>query len=604
MEYVLHFTKRLYAFTGNKLMFSILGMVLISLLEGAGVFLLLPIISAAGLMDVNTSGSPISRFLAFFQEFPMALGLPIILGMFVLLNIGQNMIQRSLSLRDTLIQQNFLCHLRLEIYSALMQSNWIFFVKHRRSDLINSLTTELTRVGYGTNLILQFIASIIFTLIQIGIAFWLSPTMTVFVLTFGIILTFFSRKFIKKAKSIGGQTSQLSQSFLAGITDQLGGMKDIKSNTLEESRLAWFRSQTQKLMSEQINYVKLRSDSQLFYKVSSAMLIAAFMYLSFTLFQTKVEQLLLIIVIFSRLWPRFTGIQSNLENISSTIPAFQSIIKLQDELRIAQEFHIAPDSNQQEVQPIAVHEHIECQHLYFRYQPDEETFALTDINLQIKSLQTTAIVGRSGAGKSTLVDVIMGLIQPEKGQIRIDGVPLQYDQIRSFRRSISYVSQDPFLFHTTIRENLLMISPDVSEEEMWEALEFAAATEFVAKLPQGLDTVIGDRGVRFSGGERQRLVLARAILRKPAILVLDEATSALDTENEAGIQAALDRLKGKTTIIVIAHRLSTIRNADQVIVLDQGKIIQRGGFHQLAKVEGGLFSDLLGNQVWDATATA
>lgn len=142
---------------------------------------------------------------------------------------------------------------------------------------------------------------------------------------------------------------------------------------------------------------------------------------------------------------------------------------------------------------------IECRHVSFRYNRNEATYALTDINLHIPALQMTAIVGRSGAGKSTLVDILMGLMQPEMGQVLIDGEPLQNDKILSLRKSISYVSQDPFLFHASIRENLLMISPEASEGQMWEALEFSAADEFVRRLPQGLDTIIGDRGVRFSG---------------------------------------------------------------------------------------------------------
>ena len=177
----------------------------------------------------------------------------------------------------------------------------------------------------------------------------------------------------------------------------------------------------------------------------------------------------------------------------------------------------------------------------------------------------------------------MGLNQPEKGKVLIDGMVLNKENLLSLRRSVSYVPQEPFLFNTSIRDNLLMIEPNATEEQIWEALEFAAAADFVKRLPNGLSTVIGDRGIKLSGGERQRLVLARAILRKPAILVLDEATSALDTENEAKIQAALDRLKGKMTIIVIAHRLSTIKNADQVIVLDNGEIIQNGKFNELAQ---------------------
>ncbi len=142
-----------------------------------------------------------------------------------------------------------------------------------------------------------------------------------------------------------------------------------------------------------------------------------------------------------------------------------------------------------------------------------------------------------------------------------------------------------------------MIQPEATDEEIWEALRFSSASEFVMNLPEGLDTLIGDRGIRLSGGERQRIVLARAILKKPSILILDEATSALDSENEAKIQEAIERLKGKMTIIVIAHRLSTIRNADQVIVLDKGRIVQSGSFHQLSQEKKSMFSNLLEKQV-------
>ncbi|MEX2461046.1 MAG: ABC transporter ATP-binding protein [Paenibacillaceae bacterium] len=604
MEHLMYFVKKLYVSSGKKLIINVFGMVLISLLEGLGVLLLLPMISISGIADVNAGASPLSGIMNFVKEFPQTLGLPLILCMYILLIVGQNLLQRSLTIRDTSIQQRFVRHLRLDAYKALLQSNWIFFVRRRNSDLIHLLTSELTRVGFGTNLILQLITSVIFTLIQISIAFWLSPTMTIFVLSFGLLLTLFSRKFIKRARVLGGQTSQLSQSFHAGISDQLNGIKEIKSNSLEESRLTWFHALTRKMEIEQVEYIKLRSASQLLYKIASAVLIAAFIYLSVMVFHTQMEQLLLIFVIFSRLWPRFTGIQSNMEHISAALPAFKAIIKLQEECIAAKEFHLENGQEYIKVKPIEVNQEIECRHVSFRYNPNESRYALHDINFQIASKQTTAIVGRSGAGKSTLIDILMGLIQPENGQVLIDGIPLQSDQILALRQSISYVPQDPFLFHASIRENLLMIEPGATEKQLWEALEFSVSAEYVRRLPQGLDTIIGDRGVRLSGGERQRIVLARAILRKPSILIMDEATSALDTENEARIQEALDRLKGTMTIIVIAHRMSTIRNADQVIVLDQGEIVQKGGFNQLAGERGSVFSNLLGNQIPDPTRIA
>lgn len=597
MEQILHFTKKLYAFSGKILIINILGMVFISLLEGVGVLLLLPILNVSGIANVETGIPLVSLMIKYLQDLPKALSLPLVLCVFVFLVIGQNWLLRTLTIRDTIIQQKFVRHLRLETYTNLLQSNWSFFVNHRKSDLINLLTSELTRVGFGTTLVLQLVASLIFTLIQIGIAFWLSPVMTTFVLTFGIILTLFSRKFIKRARSLGGQTSQLSQNFLAGISDQMAGMKDIKSNSLEESWLRWYRSLTQNLVNEQVEYIKLRSSSQLFYKVASSVLIAVFVYLSVTIFQSKVEQLLLIFVIFSRLWPRFTGIQTHMEQIASTIPAFKAIIKLQQECVRLKEFYMENKPENKTYQPIDIKTHIECKNVSFRYNNNEQTYALKDINIHIPSRKMTAIVGRSGAGKSTLIDVIMGLIEPQTGQICIDGQPISNEKVYALRQSISYVPQDPFLFNGSIKDNLLMIDPNATEEQIWEALEFAASAEFVSKLPEGLDTLIGDRGIRLSGGERQRLVLARAILRKPSILILDEATSALDRENEAKIQEALERLQGRLTMIVIAHRMSTIRKANQVIVIDQGQIIQKGEYDQLAEEREGLFSNLLGNQI-------
>lgn len=284
-----------------------------------------------------------------------------------------------------------------------------------------------------------------------------------------------------------------------------------------------------------------------------------------------------------------------MQKIASTIPAFKALIDLQRECKKAIE--IKDEIHYKDVLPMRIENGIECRNLNFRYNQNEPIYALQDINFEIPSNRMTAVVGRSGAGKSTLIDILMGLNKPESGQVYLDGSPLTSENLLSLRRAISYVPQDPFLFNASIRENLLTVDPNAIEEEIWEALEFSSAADFVSKLPQGLDALIGDRGIRLSGGERQRLVLARAILRKPSILVLDEATSSLDTENEAKIQEALERLKGSMTIIVIAHRLSTIRNADQVIVLDQGKIIQKGGFNQLAKEKRGMFNNLLGKQM-------
>ncbi|MFD1040640.1 ABC transporter ATP-binding protein [Virgibacillus byunsanensis] len=593
MEHVLYFLKQIHAYSGKILYINLFAMIGIGLLEGIGILLLVPLISMSGIVDMGVEEIPLLSLFGFLNNIPSTMGLPLILGIFVLVVVGQNVVNRQLTVKNAIIQHGFLRHMRMETYGSLLHANWKFFIRNRKSDLINILTAEIARASAGTHSFLQFAASLVFTFIQIGLAFWLSPNITMFVLACGLVLIFFNRKFLKRSLALGKRNYELGRNYLAGITDQVNGIKDIKSNTLEDSRLGWYDSITNKMQHEQVEYTKLKTTSQLYYKIASAIFIAAFIYIAVSMFSAQAGQLMLVIVIFSRLWPRVAGIQASMEQIATTIPAFKAVKALQHECLAAREFEMGKE----EIAPLDIRHSIECEQVSFRYNQAEPQYALKNINLSIPFNQMTAFVGRSGAGKSTLIDLLMGLNQPESGQVLIDGTPLSDDNLIALRKAISYVPQEPFLFNTSIRENLMLVVPDASEDRIWEALEFSSAGEFVGKLPDKLDTVIGDRGIKLSGGERQRLVLARAILRNPSILVLDEATSALDTENEAKIQEALDRLKGKMTIIVIAHRLSTIRNADQVVVLDEGEVIQQGGFTQLSEEKRSMFSNLLKNQM-------
>ncbi|WP_226677956.1 ABC transporter ATP-binding protein [Mesobacillus jeotgali] len=594
MKSLVHFTKQIHSFAGSILYVNFIGMIFIGLFESIGIFLLIPLVSLTGIINISSENHVISSFNILFQGYSNNVSLLLILIIYVFLVAGQGWLQRQQTLLNIKIQQGFIRHLRDETYKTLIQSNWGFFLRKRKTDIINLMTTELFRVAGGTNMFLQFLTSIIFTIIQIAISLWISPIMTISILVFGAALLFSSKKFIKKSSTLGSETVELSKSYLAGITDHFNGIKDIKSNTLEVSHLNWVRSLSKKMEENIIEIYRIKSTSQFIYKAVSAVLIAGFVFYSIKLFQAQTAELMLILVIFSRIWPKVSGIQSNLEHISTLLPSFKALIQLQEECNREKELNENELLNNKK---ISIKKGIQCKHVFFKYEKNQSIYALDDINITIPANGMTAIVGPSGAGKSTLIDLLMGLNQPEKGMVLVDNIPLQRENLRSLRRSLSYVPQDPFLFNASIRDNLIMIEPEVTEDQVWEALHFASADEFVRKLPNGLDTLIGDRGIKLSGGERQRIVLARAILRKPSILVLDEATSALDSENEEKIQKAIDRLKGKMTVIVIAHRLSTIRNADQVIVLDKGRVVQMGGFNQLADEKRSMFSNMLGKQM-------
>ncbi|HEX6259809.1 MAG TPA: ATP-binding cassette domain-containing protein, partial [Woeseiaceae bacterium] len=236
---------------------------------------------------------------------------------------------------------------------------------------------------------------------------------------------------------------------------------------------------------------------------------------------------------------------------------------------------------------------IRLRNVRFRYDKDVEQNVLAGLDFVIPAQRTTALVGPSGAGKSTLADLLMGLLEPDAGAVEVDAVPLTRKSLRSWRGRVAYVPQETFLFHDTVRANLLWARPEATDDELWRALDAAAAGEFVRAMPRGLDTVVGERGIRVSGGERQRLALARALLRAPSLLILDEATSALDSESERRVQGSIEALHGRLTMIVIAHRLSTIRSADQIVVLDGGRVVEIGTWSELASRPDGRLSALL-----------
>lgn len=235
------------------------------------------------------------------------------------------------------------------------------------------------------------------------------------------------------------------------------------------------------------------------------------------------------------------------------------------------------------------------EHVSFAYPTRKDINVLRDINLEIKSGETLALVGPSGAGKSTIIQLLLRYYKDYEGKIKINGKEIQDVEMLSYRSLFAFVPQEVILFSGTIAENIHYGNLDASEEDIKLAAERAHAMEFIERFPEGLQTVIGERGVRLSGGQRQRLAIARAILNDPLILILDEATSNLDSESEGFVQDALNNLMEGRTSIVIAHRLSTIQNADQIVVLDEGEVKEKGTHQELID-EGGLYSHLVALQ--------
>jgi ATP-binding cassette subfamily B protein len=252
-----------------------------------------------------------------------------------------------------------------------------------------------------------------------------------------------------------------------------------------------------------------------------------------------------------------------------------------------------------ELDPARVVGEVRFEGVSFRYRGSPDAaWTVHDVDLVVPAGTRTAVVGETGAGKTTLGYLVARLYEPGQGRITIDGVDIRQVSLKSLAATVGVVSQETYLFHASVRENLRFARPDATDAEVEDAARTARIHDLIASLPDGYDTVVGERGYRFSGGEKQRMAIARTILRNPPVLVLDEATSSLDTQTEAAVQAELERLAEGRTTITIAHRLSTVRDADQIVVLDHGELAERGTHEELLD-RGGLYAALVSRDVAD-----
>ena len=270
-------------------------------------------------------------------------------------------------------------------------------------------------------------------------------------------------------------------------------------------------------------------------------------------------------------------------SISSNLESFYDILK-QFELAASRVFEIIegekyPKESFGNTHVSKIEGHISFENVFFGYEQD--AMVLKDVSFKIRPNETVSFVGKTGSGKSTIFNLIAALYKPTKGQILFDGIPLQDLDRESIRGNLSVISQNPYIFNMSIRENLQIIKEDVTEEEMVEACKMACLHDFILTLKDGYDTIVGEGGVTLSGGQRQRLAIARALIQKTEIILFDEATSALDNETQYEIQKSIQNMQGEYTILIIAHRLSTVINSDRLILIDDGKVMAEGTHQEL-----------------------
>lgn len=566
----------LIAAIAGEMPYRLLGLVLLSLLlsatAGVNLMLLVPLLSLAGVDTGSDTFGPPAALIAWLQGSLGQLTLPAVLALFLGGMAVKALLERAEAIVTSALHEKLVLRWRLRLYQLVSESSWPFLSQQRASDVSHLLTIELERVGGAIAALMALAVQAVLALLHAVVAWLISPAMTLVAGGIGLALALALRPQARRSQQRGKAVSEAYRELYGAIHEHLSGLKVIKGHGLEREQLRYFSGRAHSAALSCLALARHQATLGLWFKVSSAAALAATFYLALAVVQLAPAMLLLLIFLFSRLVPLATGLEHSYHQLMTYLPAFRRVAEAMARYRAAAEAG-------GEQQPLVFQRTLQLNNVSFHYRAAP---VLSRLNLTIRRGEMVAIVGPSGAGKSTLVDLLIGLLAPTEGTIHIDGLTLDAHTRYAWRRQVGYVPQEPFLFHDTIRANLHFAFPGADEATLLTALQQAAA-EFVFELPEGLDTVVGDCGVQLSGGERQRLALARALLRRPALLVLDEATSALDAENEQRIQRAIAALRGAMTIVVVAHRLSTVREADVIYLLERGQLVEAGDFASLMR---------------------
>lgn len=556
--------------------------------QGLGLLLLVPLLQTAGVAGgaAGSSGGLAALARSLLGAVGLAVTLRSLLVAYVVMVAVAAGLSGFASVLLTRYRLEFVDGLRNRLYGAVSRAEWRHLLGLRQSDLLSTLTVNVNWVSMGTLALLNLAVGAVLIVVQLAVAVGISPAITALATATGAGLVAVVWPLVGRSRRLGRELVDSNHGVLASVTDFLDGLKLAKAHGLEACHLVIFDEAIHRSRRSQVDFARASALATAVQLIVTAVVLAVLVAVAVERLHLDLAALLVLAFIFSRLVPQVTTAQRNLQQAAQAAPAFEDLESVIWHCEQAAEPAEPVGSRR-----LAIGAGLSIVDVGFSYIHGRPV--LHRVSLDVAARQTTALVGPSGGGKTTLADIAVGLLAPTEGHVLVDGRPLGADDVRAWRAAVALVPQDPFLFHDSVRANLAWAAPEAGDDELWDALATAAAADFVAALPDGIDTVVGDRGVRLSGGERQRIALARALLRRPDLLILDEATSSLDTENERAIRGALGALHGQVAMLVIAHRLSTVSTADTVVVLDGGRVVETGTWDDLARRDHGRLRALI-----------
>jgi len=508
---------------------------------------------------------------------------------FIILLIAQGLFSYLRTVSMAIVSENGMADLRKNLFNKIATLPFPYFESLRTGELTSRITNDIEQLQNTFSVTLaEFLRQIITLIIGIGVLAWLAPRLSLIMLgsvpvvvLVAMIFGRFIRRFSKERQDRIARSNTIAEEVLQNF-------QIVKSFTNEYLESVRYAGSVRDVVRISIRYAKYRG---LFFMFVITLLFGG---IFFVLWQgalmvengdMMLGDLFSFIMYTGMIGGAIAGLGSLTTQLIGAVGATDRVFEILDQ---EPEIVMEPPAEKYK----RYQGNVTFSNVNFTYPSRPDVQVLNNIDFHIDQGQTIALVGASGAGKSTITSLLLRLYENYEGVISIDGTDTRQLDLTELRRNMALVPQDISLFAGSIRDNIRYGRPDATEEEIITAAQNANAWEFISAFPEGLDTIVGERGARVSGGQRQRLAIARALLRDPAILILDEATSSLDAESEALVQSALDTLMEGRTSIIIAHRLSTVRNVDKIYVLDQGKIIESGSHDHLMMDPEGTYSQL------------
>lgn len=489
------------------------------------------------------------------------------------------------------ITENMMLALRKDTYERIVRMPMQYFNEQRVGDLNSRISSDITSIqDVFTTTLAELLRQLIVIVGGIVALLYFSPTLTLIMLAtlpVMIIVAFVFGRFIRKLSK--DTQDKVAESNVV-VQETLTGIVNVKSFANELLEIGRYLSSIKEIRKFALKGAKWRG------AFASFIILFIFGAISLVIFkgadlmaegELNSEHFFSFLLMTGLVAGSIGGIAAQFSALQRGIGAIENVMDI---------LELEPEpvelENAGRKQP-DLKGAITFNDVHFHYASREEVKVLNGLSFDIQAGQQVALVGPSGAGKSTIASLVLRFYLPVNGSIAFDGTPAMDYDLTELRDQMAFVPQEVILFGGTIRENIAYGNPDASEEEVMAAAKQANAWDFIQQFPEKLDTVVGERGIQLSGGQRQRIAIARAVLKNPTILILDEATSSLDSESEKLVQEALERLMKGRTSLVIAHRLSTIRNADKILVLDKGGLVEEGDHHALMEKEGGLYKGLI-----------